>query len=177
WLDLELPLDTEGPEWALSTYGVMYATVAPDLGLQKAEDGRSVLEEWGTLIHAETEGDNIRRWTGIVVRSELRGKEWSLTIHEFPGYLDGIPVESLIRAVEDDPADIIRQIWQNVQIMPNSWLGVTVDRSTSVRIGTKSSDLAAAARATMDARNETLNALNKTKTEKTKELQDATLTL
>lgn len=176
WLDLELPLDTEGPEWALSTYGVMYATVAPDLGLQKSEDGRPVLEEWGTLIHAETE-DGIRRWTGIVVRSELLGKEWSLTIHEFPGYLDGTPVESLIRAVEDDPADIIRQVWQNVQIMPNSWLGVTVDGSTSTRIGTKSSDLAAAARATMDARNETLTQLNKTKTSATKELQDATMTL
>lgn len=178
WLDLELPLDTDGPEWALNTYGVMYATVAPELGLQKAEDGRPVLEEWGTLIHVETgEGATSRRWTGIVVRSELQGKEWVVTINEFPGYLEGTPVETLIRGVNADPANLTRQIWQDVQSMPNAWLGVTVDGTTPVRIGTNSDDLAAAARATMDARKQTLDSLNKTKSNATTELQDMTATL
>lgn len=178
WLDLELPLDTDGPEWALSTYGVMYATVAPELGLQKSEDGRPVLEEWGTLIHAETgEGATSRRWTGIVVRSELEGKTWSVTINEFPGYLHGTPVESLVRGVVADPANLIRQLWQDTQILPNSYLGVTVRGSTPVRIGTRSDDLAAAARATMDGRKQTLDALNKDKSSKTSDLQDATVTL
>ena len=178
WLDLELPLDTDGPEWALNTYGVMYATVAPELGLQKAEDGRPVLEEWGTLIHVETgEGAASRRWTGIVVRSELQGKEWVVTIHEFPGYLQGTPIETLIRGVNADPANLIRQIWQDVQSMPNSWLGVTVHGSTPVRIGTNSDDLLAVARATMDARRETVDSLNKTKNTATKDLQDMTATL
>src|SRR5690606_1783976 len=98
-----------------------------DLGLQKAYDGRPVLEEWGTIVHAETgEGVASRRWTGIVSRSELRGKEWHVTIREFPGYLDGTPIETLIRGVRADPANLIRQIWQDVQAMPNAWHGVTV---------------------------------------------------
>lgn len=178
WLDLELPLDTDGPEWALSTYGVMYATVAPELGLQKAEDGRSVLEEWGTLIHAETgEGASSRRWTGIVVRSELQGKEWVLTIYEFPGYLTGTPIETLIRGVNADPANLMRQVWQDIQAMPNAWLGVSVQGSTSVRIGTSSDDLLATARATMDGRKQTLDSLNKTKNSATSDLQDMTATL
>ena len=178
WLDLELPMETDGPEWALSSYGIMYGTVAPELGLQRAEDGRPVLEEWGTLIHAETgEGANSRRWTGIVVRSELVGKDWELTIFEFPAYAKDTPVEALIRGVQADPADLLRQVWQNIQSMPNAWLNVNVNGSTPVRIGTTSDDLAAAARATMDARRQTLDTLNKSKNTATKDLQDATATL
>lgn len=178
WLDLELPLETDGPEWSLSSYGIMYGTIAPEIGLEKAEDGRPVLEEWGTLIHVETgEGASSRRWTGIVTRSELVGKDWELTIYEFPGYLQDTPVESLIRGVNADPANIFRQVWQNIQAMPNAWLNVTVNGSTPARIGTNSDDLAAAARATMDGRKQTLDALNKTKNNATKDLQDSTTTL
>lgn len=173
WLDFELPLDTDGPEWGLSTYGIMYGTVAPDLGLAKAEDGRPVLEEWGTLIHAETgSGASSRRWTGIVVRSELNGKDWVVTVREFPGYLQGTPIESLIRGVEEDPANLVRQIWQSVQGVPNGWLNVNVNGTTPVRIGTKSDDIVAARRATMDGRKQTLDALNKSKDQATAELQE-----
>lgn len=178
WLDLELPLDTEGPEWVLSSYGILYGVVSPDLGLMKASDGRPVLEEWGTIIHAETgEGETSRRWSGIVVRSELSGKEWSVTVFEWPGYLAGTPVESLIRGVNADPASLFSQVWQNVQAMPNAWLNVNVVGSTPVRIGTDSDDRVAIARAYMDGRRETLDALSSNKNTKTAELQDTTSTL
>lgn len=178
WLDLELPLHTDGPEWALSSFGVMEAEVAPDLGLQRAGDGRLVLEEFGTLIHVES-GDSLksRHWTGIVTSSSLQGKTWRVEIQEFPGYLQGTPVEHLIRGVKADPAELIRQLWQNVQSMRNAWLGVTVHGSTSVRIGTDSDDKVAVARAARDARKQTLDSLSNTKNEKSKELQDATSTL
>lgn len=178
WLDLDLPLTTDGPEWALNTYGVLEGTVAPELGLQMAEDGRPVLEEWGTFVHAETgEGAGSRRWSGIVARSELRGKEWFVEVREFPAYLEGTPIEALVRGVVADPADLMRQVWQDVQAMPNAWHGVTVQGSTSARVGTRSDDLAAAARATMDARKQTLDSLNKSKNKETSELQDMTVTL
>lgn len=142
WLDLELPLDTDGPEWALSSYGVMTATIAPELGLQKAEDGRPVLEEWGTLIHAEAgSGPSSRRWTGIVVRSELEGKTWEITVWEFPGYLDGTPIEKKVWGVRVDPADIFRQIWGDVQKRPQAWLGVSVKGTVPKKIGTESDDM------------------------------------
>ena len=164
WLDLEVPFDTDGPEWALSTYGIMYATVAPELGLQKAADGRPVLEEWGTLIHAESgEGSLSRRWTGIVVRSELQGKNWEVTIREFPGYLDGMPIETTIWGVKADPAALFRKIWTDVQKVPNANLNVTVNGSTPLRVGTDSDDKAAAAKKLADADKKVVDARNKTK--------------
>ena len=178
WLDLDLPLDTEGPEWVLSSYGIMYGVVSPDLGLMAAGDGRPVLEEWGTIIHAETgEGETSRRWTGIVVRSELQGKEWSVTVFEWPGYLNGTPIETLIRGVNSDPAELFRQVWQDVQAMPNSWLNVEVVGSTPVLIGTDSDDKVAIARSFMDGCKETLDNLSSDKNTKTEELQDVTTTL
>lgn len=162
WLDLEVPFTTEGPEWALSTYGVMEATVAPDLGLQQAADGRPVLEEWGTLIHAETgEGVTQRRWTGIVVRSELNGKEWSVTMHEFPGYFNEYPLEKKVWGVFADPAALFRQMVTDVQSMPNSNLFVKVNGSTTLRVGTDSDDLAAAAKVVADRDKAVVDAKNK----------------
>lgn len=172
WLDLEVPFDTDGPEWALSSYGVMYATVAPDLGLQKAADGRPVLEEWGTLIHAETgEGALSRRWTGIVVRSELQGKNWEVTIREFPGYMDGTPIETTIWGVQADPISLFRKIWADAQKMPNANLNVTVVGSSSLRVGTDSDDKAAAAKKLMDADKKVVDARNKTKKAATEDQQ------
>lgn len=165
WLDLEVPFITDGPEWGLSTYGVMYATVAPDIGLQKAADGRPVLEEWGTLIHAETgTGASSRRWTGIVVRSELNGKDWDVTIREFPGYFDGTPVETTVWGVFADPAALFRKITTDVQKMPNANLNITVNGSTKLRVGTDSDDKAAAAKKVMDADKKVVDAKNKIKT-------------
>lgn len=165
WLDLEVPFITDGPEWGLSTYGVMYATVAPDIGLQKAADGRPVLEEWGTLIHAETgTGASSRRWSGIVVRSELNGKDWDVTIREFPGYFDGTPVETTVWGVFADPAALFRKITTDVQKMPNANLNITVNGSTKLRVGTDSDDKAAAAKKVMDADKKVVDAKNKIKT-------------
>ena len=179
WLDFEVPFDTDGPEWARSAAGVMEAVIAPEIGLLVAEDGRPVLEEWGTFIHCESDEGaiTVRHWTGIVTKSELEGKEWVVTIEEFPAYLVGQPVESLIRGVNTDPADLIRKLWQDKQLMPNSWHGVTVTGSTPVRVGSSSDDEVARARAAMDARKETLDALNKSKNNTAKELQDNSSTL
>lgn len=164
WLDLEVPFHTDGPEWALSTYGVMYATVAPHLGIQTSADGRLLLEEWGTLIHAESgEGPYFRQWSGIVVRSELKGKEWEVDIWEFPGYYDGTPLETTVWGVFADPAALYRQMITDSQKMPNSDLGITVVGKTSMKIGSDSEDKALAVKKVMDADKAVLDAKNKIK--------------
>lgn len=178
WLDLDAPLRTDGPEWALSTWGVMTATLTPEQAQQTALDGRPVFEEWGTLIHAET-GDTAdrRRWTGIVARSEVKGASHELRIVEFPGYSDGVPVDALIRGTGTDPAVLLRAVWQAIQAYPNSWLNVDVLGETPVRLGTDLDDKAAIAHAVMVARKETLDALQGARQETTAELQDLTNTL
>lgn len=172
WLDLELPLDTDGPEWALSTYGEMYATIAPELGIRNAEDGRPVLEEWGTLIHAET-GDikTTRRWTGIVTRSELDGKDWELTIREFPGYLDETPIETTVWGVFADPASLFKKIVSDVQKRPTANLNIAVHGSTPLKVGTDSDDKAAAAKKIKDADKKVVDERNKTKKAATEDQQ------
>lgn len=178
WLNLDAPLVTDGPEFALSSWGVMRATITPELGQGIAEDGRPVFEEWGTLIHVETPGDtDRRRWTGIVARSELKGAEWVLRVVEFPGYASGIPIDALIRGTGTDPAELIRQIWQSVQAHPNSWLNVDVVGETPVRLGTDLDDAVAAARAAMDARRQTLDGLQDTRATAAATLQNDAYTL
>lgn len=178
WLDTELPMTVDGPEWALSTYGVMEGTIAPEAGLSIAPDGRPVLEEWGTLIHVGTGGTvDARRWTGIVAESEFDGKDLIVTIIEFPGFLDGTPIETLIRGVEEDPAQLIRRVWQDAQLAQNSWLNVTVTGSTTKKMGTRSDDEAAAARSRMDALRSVVDSFSKDRAEAVKELQDASTTL
>lgn len=171
WLDLDAKLETDGPEWALSTYGVMEATLPPAAGNMRAEDRRLIYEEWGTLIHAETgSGAARRRWTGIVTRSELDGGQWKLKIREWAGYLDGMPIERRIIGVEEDPADLLRKVWAGVNLMCAPGLNVTVAGSTPIRLGTTSTQLVSEARAVMKARKKELDAYTKAKNAKKKDL-------
>lgn len=160
WLDLDAKLTTDGPEWALSSYGVIDVTLPPRKGRMLAEDGRPIYEEWGTWIHAETgEGADRRRWSGIVTRSELEGNRWKLQVREWAGYLDGMIIDRTLRRVDADPADIIRRIWE----LAAPFLNVTVVGSTSIRLGTDSSDAVRNARAALKARKAELDAYTKAK--------------
>ena len=172
WLDLEAELETDGPEWALSSYGVMDATLPPMDGRRLAVDGRPMFEEWGTLIHVETaEQADRRRWTGIVVRSELKGARWNLKVREFPAYLVDLPVEKPIRAVLTDPAQLVARIWQDIQAVPDSDLGVEIVGSTPLTVGSTSSDELRAADQAVKAARQVLDAANKTKSNAKGQLQ------
>lgn len=171
WLDIDLRLDTDGPEWTDTSYGVMTGTIAPDLGRAVAADGHRIVEPYGTLIHAETAND--RRWTGIVTEVEAAGKNLRVTVREWAGYLDGLTFEGRIWGVKADPADLARQIWAHAQSYKGGDLGVSVVGSTPVRLGTDSSDKAIAAKAAAKAAKAVLDARAKARKLKEAEIQKA----
>ncbi|KKI18707.1 MULTISPECIES: hypothetical protein [unclassified Leucobacter] len=169
WLDVNLQIDTDGPEWTDSLYGEMTGTIAPELAAMEASDGHPVIEEWSTLIHAETDTD--RRWTGIVSEAVPEGKDLKITVIEWAGYPDGLTFDGRIWGVRADPADLVRQLWTNLQSHAGGDLGVTVTGSTPVRLGSDSSDKAFAAKAAMKAAKAALDARTKPRKAKEAEIQ------
>lgn len=144
WLSFDLPATTDGPEFVHTGYEVMTATIAPEIGRRLAEDGRPLIEKWGTWIHVEVPGG--RSWTGIVDDVKTQGAKLTFTAREWIGYLHGIECKTVIWGVQDDPADLARQLLAHVQSFPTGKLGATVVGSTPVRLGSDSEDKAIAAR-------------------------------
>lgn len=135
WLDWDLPLTVGELSWALSGAGSLRATVAPDVGGLRAADGSPLLEEWGTLIYAECDGEI--RWGGVVTRSEFAGSSWDIEAAGFTTYPHGVPYLGEYIRQSVDPLDAYREIWAHIQSNPDGNLGVTVDSTTSpVRLGT-----------------------------------------
>lgn len=135
FLDMELPLHRDELGWSLSGAGSLRGTIAPDIGGMRAEDGRPLLEEWGTYIYAEADG--VIRWGGIVISSKYSGPNWSVEAAGFSTYPHGMPYLGDYSQVGVDPVDVVRHIWEHLQAQPGGDLGVSVvGDSTPVRLGT-----------------------------------------
>jgi hypothetical protein len=133
-LDLDLPLKVEELGWALNGAGPLRATVDPDIGNLRADDGRLLLEEWGTLIFAEADGEI--RWGGIVLTSALNGEAWQIEAAQMATYPRGMAFDGNYSKVGADPAKVIADLWAHLQSKPDGDLGVAVTGSTPRRIGT-----------------------------------------
>jgi hypothetical protein len=138
FLDMELPLHRDELKWDLSGAGSLRGTVTPDIGAMRADDGRLLLEEWGTLIYAEADGEI--RWGGIVISSNFDGAAWKIEAAGFATYPHGIPYTGKYSRVGIDPAAVVADIWDHVQSYSAGNLGVTVSGATSARIGTATKD-------------------------------------
>ena len=134
FLDMDVPIARDDMGWVLSGAGTLRGTVAPDVGLLRADDGGLLLEEWGTLLYAEADGEI--RWGGIVIRSGFEEGAWRVEAAEFSVYPNGIPYTGHFSQVQMDPLDAVREIWTHVQAHPDGDLGVVVDSTTSpIRLG------------------------------------------
>jgi hypothetical protein len=161
FLDMDVPIDRDELSWALSGAGYLRGTVAPDTGTLRAADGRLVLEEWGTLIFAEADGEI--RWGGIVVSSKFTGAKWEVEAAGYATYPHGIAYAGDYYKALIDPAQAVRDIWDHLQSYADGDLGLTVTGSTNVRLGSPSEDEAntaaaeaATAKANYDAANKVL---------------------
>lgn len=137
-LDLELPLARDELSWELSGAGALRGTVSPDTGVLRAPDGRLVLEEWGTLLYAEADGEI--RWGGILISSKFDGPEWTIEAAGFTTYPHGQPYGASFSRIGVDPADVVAHIWAHLQSYADGDLGLRVTGSkTPVRLGTPAS--------------------------------------
>lgn len=136
FLHWDVPIDVSELRWDLSGPGALRGAIAPDVGNLRDEDGRLILEPWGTLLYAE-EGGSIR-WGGIVQYSNFKGAAWEVEAAGFSSYPHGVPFTDRIVGVDLDPAHVFRDIWETIQGYPDGDLGVEVDEiDTPARIGTE----------------------------------------
>ncbi len=136
FLDWDVPLELEGLEWQLSGPGSLKASIAPDVGGLRASDGQLLLEEWGTLIHAEHDG--VIRWSGIVISCSFEGEKWSLEAAGYGTYPHAVTYGGDYSKIAVDPAEVFRHIWEHIQSHPDGNLGVRVvgATDTGTRLGT-----------------------------------------
>jgi len=153
WRYIAQRIDGEGPgvylDWDVPLFDVQHtdvlsgpcqlnASIPVEIGRLKAEDGRPLLDEWGTIILAEVDGRLEDGGAFIVVNSEFAGPDWSLSCLGFSTYPKGMPYTESWYGVGVDPLDVYRRIWSHLQAQPGGNLGVVLDGTTSpVRIGTQ----------------------------------------
>jgi hypothetical protein len=134
FLHWDLPLELDSLEWELNGPGALTATIAPDVGGLRDESGRLVLEEWGTIIYAESGG--LIRWAGLVVSCSFQGESWSLECAGFSTYPHALTYRGEFVRIGVDPAEAFRHIWEHLQSFPDSNLGVRVTGDyTPIRLG------------------------------------------
>ena len=124
FLNWDLPLTLKSLEWQLSAPGSLAATLEPDDGGLRGSDGRLIMEEWGTLIYAESGGEI--RWGGILIQSNFNGEAWEIEAAGFGTYLHARYFQGELSRTNYDVAEAIRAIWYDVQRFPDGDLGVKV---------------------------------------------------
>lgn len=143
WLHRDLPLRGVKLSPAISGPFSLSAAIDPDYAELIGEDGRPLLQEWGTLILAEV--DDVIRGGGIVTSLSTTGPLLEIGATGFSAYPGGQPLmQSLTWGGKPagqtgtgvDPMDVVRALWAHLQGLPGGNLGVAVDGlSTPYRLG------------------------------------------
>jgi hypothetical protein len=134
-LEWSLPIKRDALTWDLSGPGALRGTIS-NWPNPLGADGELLLQEWGTAIYAEADGQI--RWGGIVVRSEFAGASWSVEAAGFTAYPQGIPYTGPYYAKTNyDPTLIFRAIWTHLQTQPDGNLGMqfSLPGDCPVRLG------------------------------------------
>lgn len=140
WLDRDLRLSDTERTRRLSGPGSLTATIRPDLRAARGTDGRLVLEDYGTFIHAVEEDPPYRvRGTYMVVPpTSYEEQDASLTCPGFAGYSLGfIRVDTFNWGPQVDPLVVFRDHWTYIEQHNPYPLGVSVvgTEESIVRIG------------------------------------------
>lgn len=134
-LDVDLPLNDVSFTDVLSGPSSLTGTIDPAFAKLIASDGRPLLDEWGTAIFAEEDGNIIGG--GILQTSGFEASKWTLDCMGYAGYLYDMPYLGDWFGVEIDPLDVVREMWSHAQSQPHGNLGLIVSSlDTGLKIGT-----------------------------------------
>ncbi|MET9776133.1 hypothetical protein ABZ023_18065 [Streptomyces sp. NPDC006367] len=91
-LDWEVPLAlSSNPKRVLSGPGTLDGTIEPEYTRMLGDDGKPILQEWGTKLYLEIDG--IIRWGGLVAKTAYDGPKATISCEGFTSYPHGIPYE------------------------------------------------------------------------------------
>lgn len=136
----ELPIQISGITRRVSAPSTMSGMITNEVKRLKRDDGSLLLEPENTIIIAEASGQI--RGMGIYQKPTFDGAQWSINTIGLPGYAIGLPYVGEDTFVGEDPLNIFRTIWANIQAQPGGNLGITVDGLMSgVEVGTESTDV------------------------------------
>ena len=133
-VETDLPINITGLERNLSTPSAMTGSIENGVRRLKA-NGRPIFEPWNTVIIAEAAGQ-IRGMT-IYRKPTFTGANWDLDQIGLSGYALGMPFMGEFQYIYQDPFNIFRDIWWDLQKQPRGNLGITIDDDfCPVRLGT-----------------------------------------
>lgn len=136
FVDMDLPLMNASISTAINAPGSITGTLPSEYASLVGPDGDLAIQEWGTMIHAELDGEIVQ--SAIVDNIEMDGDSlrldaggWSMIAKDTPW------LGNAQSFVQVDPLTVLRSIWNHIQSYPDSNLGVEVDMLHSpVRVGT-----------------------------------------
>lgn len=136
FLDVDLPLSGVEIEDVLTGINALSGTISPEIMRLRGPDGESLIQEWGTAIFAECDGDI--RGGGIVSSVSPNGPSLGIECVGYTGYLTDLPYVDSTFFVETDPMDIFRHVWDNVQSKRGGNLGFEIGGTKSpITVGTE----------------------------------------
>lgn len=148
FLDLELPISVSAAGRRLMGAGAFSGEVLP-VSQAYAQAGNQLLVEPGnSWIHEEADG--VIRGSWLVTRSEFQGTQWRIEGAGFSSYFGDRPYEGEYWGVQVDPIAVARHVVEHAQSQPNADIGVTVEGSSTVRVGTDSDVVANNLKVVMD---------------------------
>lgn len=129
-IDMDLPIEDVTIEDVLSGDQSLSGKIDPAYKRLLGPDGRPVLQEWGSAIYAENDGDI--RFGGILTNSDFEGSEWSLETTSFTGYLRDLPYTGNgYKGIKVDPLDVVRVIWNHAQSQPGGNIDMEIADTTT----------------------------------------------
>lgn len=160
WLHWDLPIDAY-PTVELSGVGSVRFTLPVEVAGLDTPDSFRMFEPWSTLLYLEV--DEVIQWGGVVVDNFWVDQEHEIEVASFATYPHGQVWTGNYVGVESDPANVIRYIWNHLQGKPDGGLGVTVQGTTSLKLGSTSTREALVAVAAENAAKAALDAAKKAK--------------
>lgn len=121
----ELPITISSIDRNLSAPSSMAGSITNEVRRLKRNDGSLLLEPGNTLLIAEASG--IIKGMGIYQKPQFTGPSWSLSTIGLPGYAIGLPYVGEEEFIYEDPLNIFRAMWANIQAQPHGNLGITID--------------------------------------------------
>ncbi len=135
FIDLDVPLTDVSITQAINAPGSISGALPIIYGSLRKSNNELAISEWGSMIHVEEDGKILQ--SAIVDSIELDGQSLIISGGGFSMIPNDLPWLGKDKAyIDEDPLNILRDIWEHIESQPNGSIGVAVDPlSSRARVG------------------------------------------